>query len=106
MVTANIASDCSPGTTVVRCVRHFSVCMQRSNNRLGLFTAFALLAALGIAIALFVQSNTTTIRDALAAEALEQQSDVAVLVQEYDRLVLAVESVSYTHLTLPTTPYV
>ena len=92
MVTANIASDCSPGTTVVRCVRQFSVCMQRSNNRLGLFTAFALLAALGIAIALFVQSNTTTIRDALAAEALEQQSDVAVLVQEYDRLVLAVES--------------
>jgi len=62
------------------------------NNKFGLFTIFAVLATVGVAIALFVHSNTTKISDALAAEVLQQQRDVAVLLHEYDRLTLAVET--------------
>ncbi len=58
----------------------------------GLIIIIALLASVGIALAFFVQRNTTSISDALAAEVLEQQSDVAVLLHEYDRLIIALES--------------
>jgi len=66
--------------------------MEKLKNKYSLFIIFALLASAGIALALFVHRNTTSISDALAAEVLEQQRDVAVLLHEYDRLVLAVET--------------
>ena len=61
-------------------------------SRQGLFVIFVLLGSVGIALALFVHRNTTSISDALAAETLEQQSDVAVLLHEYDQLILALET--------------
>ena len=66
--------------------------MRNINNKFVLFTIFAVFATVGVAIALFVHSNTTKISDALAAEVLQQQRDVAVLLHEYDRLTLAVET--------------
>ncbi len=66
--------------------------MRQTYSKLGLFTIFALLGTMGVAIALFVQSRTTAITDALAAEVLQQQSDVAVLLHEYNKLVLALET--------------
>jgi len=66
--------------------------MRGINNKLSLFTILLVLASVGIALALFVHSNTTKISDALAEEVLQQQRDVAVLLHEYDRLVLAVET--------------
>lgn len=57
-----------------------------------LFVILLLLASLGVALALFVQRNTTSISDALAAEVLEQQSDVALLLHEYDGLIIALEA--------------
>ena len=62
------------------------------NSKPGLFKILALLATVGVALAFFVHRNTTAISDALAAEVLQQQSDVAVLLHEYDRLILAVET--------------
>jgi len=66
--------------------------VEKLKNKYGLFIIFALLASVGIALALFVHRNTSSISDALAAEVLEQQRDVAILLHEYDRLVLAVET--------------
>ena len=61
-------------------------------SRQSLFVIFVLLGSVFLALTLFVQRNTTSISDALAAETLEQQSDVAVLLHEYDQLILALES--------------
>ncbi len=51
-----------------------------------------LLVSVGLALALFVNRTTTDISDALAAEVLQQQSDVALLLHEYDALILAFET--------------
>jgi len=51
-----------------------------------------LLVSVGLALAMFVNRTTTDIRDALAAEVLQQQSDVALLLHEYDALKLAFET--------------
>ncbi len=53
---------------------------------------FLLLISVGAALALFVNRTTTDISDALAAEVLQQQSDVALLLHEYDALILAFET--------------
>ncbi len=69
--------------------------MRLLKNHVTLFAILALLATLGFALAIYVQNNTSSISDALAAEVLEQQSDVAVLLHEYDRLLLALGSERY-----------
>ena len=51
-----------------------------------------LLVSVGLALAFFVNRTTSDIRDALAAEVLQQQSDVALLLHEYDALKLAFET--------------
>lgn len=66
--------------------------MNRLKSHYGLFVIFALLAAVAMGLAFFVQRNTTSISDALAAEVLEQQSDVAVLLHDYDRLIMALKT--------------
>ncbi len=53
---------------------------------------FLLLVSVGLALALFVKRTTDDISDALAAEVLQQQSDVAFLLHEYDGLILALET--------------
>ena len=66
--------------------------MRPIKSRQSLFIIFVLLGSVFLGLTLFVQRNTTSISDALAAETLEQQSDVAVLLHEYDQLILALES--------------
>ncbi len=66
--------------------------MTRTSSTYGLFVVLALLGAVCIALAFFVQRNTTSISDALTAEVLQQQSDVAVLLHDYDRLIFALAS--------------
>jgi len=50
-----------------------------------------MLASFVIAFGFFVQRTTTDISDALAAEVLQQQSDVALIIHEYEVLSLALE---------------
>jgi len=50
-----------------------------------------LLISLGLGIAAYAYQSTTQIREALAEEVLEQQHDVAALIQEYDNVMLALE---------------
>lgn len=66
--------------------------LQGLNSKVGLFVIFLVLGSVGLALSVFVNRNTTNISDALAAEVLEQQSDVAVLLHEYDRLIIALET--------------
>lgn len=50
-----------------------------------------LVISFGIALGFYVHQSTTKIRNALAAEALEQQADVASLIHDYSGVMLAVE---------------
>jgi len=50
-----------------------------------------LLISIGLGIAAFTYHSTTQIREALAEEILEQQHDVASLIQEYGNVMLALE---------------
>ena len=51
----------------------------------------ALLISIGLGIAAYAYGSTTQIREALAEEVLEQQHDVAALIQEYSNVMLALE---------------
>ena len=66
--------------------------MNRIDSNYWSVLVFVLLVSAGIALALFIHRTTTDISDALAAEVLQQQSDVALLMIEYDALILAFES--------------
>ena len=66
--------------------------MNRIDSKYWSVLIFVLLISAAVALALFVHRTTTNISDALAAEVLEQQSDVALLMIEYDALILAFES--------------
>jgi len=55
------------------------------------FVGVVLLITIGLGIAAFTYHSTTQIREALAEEVLEQQHDVAALIQEYGNVMLALE---------------
>ena len=66
--------------------------MTRLDNKYWSLVIVVLLVSVGLALALFVNRTTSDISDALAAEVLQQQSDVALLLHEYDALRLAFET--------------
>jgi len=55
------------------------------------FAIVVLLISIGLGIAAFAYHSTTQIQEALAEEILEQQHDVATLIQEYGNVMLALE---------------
>jgi len=55
------------------------------------FAIAVLLLGIGFGIAAYVYQSTTQVREALAEEVLEQQHDVAALLQEYSNVLVAVE---------------
>jgi len=58
-----------------------------------------LLISLGLGISAYAYQSTTQIREALAEEILEQQHDVAALIQEYDSVMLALERKRFNSTT-------
>jgi len=66
--------------------------MNRLNGKHWSIIIVLLFISVGVALALFVQRTTSDIRDALAEEVLQQQSDVSLLLHEYDALKLAFET--------------
>lgn len=66
--------------------------MGGTRNNIGLALVLGVLVSVIACLAFYVHSNTTSIRDALTAEVLQQQSAVANLLYEYDRLIVALET--------------
>ncbi|MFT5893261.1 MAG: ribosome-binding protein aMBF1 (putative translation factor) [bacterium] len=54
-------------------------------------TILSLMVVIGAALSIYVHNTTTHIREALAEEVLEQEHDVASLIQEYTQVMLALE---------------
>lgn len=62
-----------------------------SHTKIWTLVIAAAVVSVGLALAYYVHSNTTRIRQALAAEVLEQQYDVSALLQEYASVMLTLE---------------
>ena len=65
--------------------------MNKTDSKYWSLIIILLLLSAGAALGMFVHRTTTDISDALAAEVVQQQSDVSLLLFEYDALRLAFE---------------